>query len=183
MPEPTAGQPVGRLDDIVGPLACPRSQDGGSWGPSGLHFSRRATQLPLELTEEVSVRTPFTKRLSMHALSATKSALVLRMTLRFAFAFLLGTAACGSAEGPYENYDSGVNRYPHLGPRRQMTCGTGLPSINVEDRMRAVATCPGDGKQTAQLIVICEAGPVLQAETNGEEILVVCPEDIAPGRQ
>jgi hypothetical protein len=114
--------------------------------------------------------------------SATESALVLAMTLGFGFAFLLGTAACGSADEAHEHHDSGVNGAARLGPRRQMTCVAGLPSIDVEDRIRAVATCPGDGKQTAQMIIICEAGPVLLAETHGEEILVLCPEDLASDR-
>jgi hypothetical protein len=115
--------------------------------------------------------------------SAPQSALVLQMALRFGLAFLLGTAACGAKEEPHEHHDSGANHDPRLGPRRRMTCGAGLPTIDVGDKMRVVATCPGDGKQTTKMIVICETGPVLHAATNGEEILVVCPEDIAPDRQ
>jgi hypothetical protein len=141
-----------------------------------------ATQLPLGLTEQVFVRTTFARRLSMLTRSAMTSALVIHMTLRSGFALLLAIAACGSADESHEHHDSGVNGAPRLGPRRRMTCGSGLPSIDVEDKERAVATCPGDGKKTAQMIVICEAGPVLLAETDGEEILVVCPEDLASDR-
>jgi hypothetical protein len=66
------------------------------------------------------------------------------------------------------------------GPRPRMTCTNGLPSITVEDEVRAVATCPKDEKPM-KVVITC-AAPPLVAKTYFEEIVVVCPEDVPASR-
>jgi hypothetical protein len=98
-----------------------------------------------------------------------------------ALAVLLTTATCGGTEAERDQQaDAATHSGPKLGPRHRMTCQTGMPSIEVEDKVRAVARCPGDGKKSATLTVVCEAGPPLLATTEGEDILVLCPENVVP---
>jgi hypothetical protein len=100
--------------------------------------------------------------------------------LAFAALIPIPTTTCGGAEVvPDQQADAATYNGPKLGARHRMTCQTGMPSIGVEDKS-AVAKCPGDGNSSAILMVVCAAGPPLLATTEGEEILVLCPEDVAP---
>ncbi len=73
-----------------------------------------------------------------------------------------------------------MNHDPSVGPRRRMTCTTGLPSITVEDEVHVVATCPKDEK-SMKVTISCPAPPLV-AKTDGEEIIVVCPEETSQPR-
>jgi hypothetical protein len=79
-------------------------------------------------------------------------------------------------QGAPSSLDAADEAQPGM-TRRTMTCGAGHPSIVVEDKVRVVATCPAD-KYSMRMEVPCQAPPLV-ARAVGDEIIVLCPEDVA----